>query len=721
MNPVFTAPSRVEVLLPRPFGHGFDYSVPEGMQLQPGDYVSVPFGRQQLVGVVWGAGRGDVAADKCKPVAALHDHLPPMKDAMRDFIDWSARYNMSERGAVLKMAIPLPKALTDPLTEDIYQRTLLDGSLLTKARQRALEGWEPEALRTAHDMRSCTSPAILKALIGSGHIVKQTRIASGTAAGFATGDAPALRDEQAKAAQQLQVKRDAGFSVSVLDGVTGSGKTEVYFDLIAGLLAQASGQILVLLPEIALTHQWIARFQKRFGGEPVLWHSSVSLAKRKTAWQTVAQGTARLVVGARSALYLPYQDLRLIIVDEEHEASYKQEDGVLYHARDMAVARAKQENIPIVLVSATPSLETVANMQQGKYHEIRLHDRHGVSGFPDVSIIDLRQDRPERGAFISPTLRSKLLSTCEAGHQSMLFLNRRGYAPLVLCRSCGHRFECSHCSAWMVLHHKPTRLQCHHCDTRMPLPPECPECHADGEQLVACGPGVERIEEEVRSLFPQARVLTLTSDESDMVQSMDAIIQGHIDIIIGTQLVAKGHHFPSLALVGVIDADLGLQGGDLRASERTYQLLHQLAGRAGREAVAGHVYLQSYLPEHPVLQAIAAGDRDGFIALELDARKQAHWPPYGKLAALLLDGPNEQTVMQAARSLARAAPADAAFRILGPAPAPLSRLRGQYRYRLLCKGAANAPLHRYLSGWLARCALPSSVRLKIDIDPYNFA
>ncbi len=712
--------SRVEALLPRPFGHGFDYTVPTGMHLQAGDYVSVPFGRQQLVGVVWGAARGDVPAGKCKPITAHHAHWPPLSAAMREFISWSARYNMADLGTVLKMTIPLPKAITEPPVETIYLPAITDASLLTPARRKLIENWPQSEPRTATQLKTHASAALIKSMLNAQQLITQQRNLQPTSTTFTLGNPPALRTEQAQAAAALRARLDSGFSANVLDGVTGSGKTEVYFELIEQCLSKAEGQILVLLPEIALTHQWLARFKQRFGADPVLWHSSVSLAKRKAAWQAITTGAARLVVGARSALYLPYHDLRLILIDEEHEASYKQEDGALYHARDMAVARARQENIPILLVSATPSLETVANIRQGKYHEIRLHDRHGVSGFPTVTLIDLRQDKPERGAFLSPTLRAQLLATLEAGHQSMLFLNRRGYAPLLLCRSCGHRFECAHCSAWMVLHHKPTRLQCHHCDTRMPVPPECPQCHADADQLVPCGPGVERIEEEVRGLFPQARILSLTSDEKDIAHGMQSITRGEVDIIIGTQLVAKGHHFPQLALVGVVDADLGLAGGDLRASERTYQLLHQLAGRAGRAAVAGHVYLQSTMPEHPVLQAMKTDDRDGFIDAEMRAREEAGWPPFGRLAALLLDGPNEQAVMQAARALARAAPQAEGFRVLGPAPAPLSRLRNQYRYRLLLKTTRNASLHHYLHNWLSTTPLPTTVRLKIDIDPYNF-
>lgn len=738
----FTSGQRVEVLLPRPFDHGFDYRVPEGMAVGAGDYVTVPLGRQRLVGVVWGDGLGEVDAAKCKEIAAVHTHLEPMPECMQRFIDWSAAYYLSPKGMLLKMAIPLAEAITEPQVQTVY-RVGAYGGKVSEVRQKILAAFVIPAKAGIHLSNSVcetetdpclrrddklisreavleiASPAIVRSMVQMGQLVEQTRPMQAVPQAFRIGAAPVLSAEQQHAADTIGEKLDAGFSVTVLDGVTGSGKTEVYFDSIEKLLQQKEGQILVLLPEIALTVQWLQRCQARFGTQPVIWHSNLTTSQRRKNWQAIHSGAARLIVGARSALYLPYDDLRLIIVDEEHETSYKQDDNVPYQARDMAVARAHHEKVPVILVSATPSLETVYNIRQGKYEELKLHSRHGRHGFADIALVDLRNDKPERQCWLSPSLRTAMNEVMADGHQAMLFLNRRGYAPLVLCRHCGYRFQCPHCSAWMVQHKSPPSLQCHHCGHRQLQPESCPAC-GDKDQLVPCGPGVERVEEEVRALWPEMRVITLTSDDPKLGESITRILNREADIIIGTQLVAKGHHFPHLALVGVVDADLGLSGGDLRACEHTFQLLHQLAGRAGREDIAGKVLLQTCQPHHPVLQAMVRGDRKGFMELEIAQREQAAWPPFGRLAALLLDGPKEDMVTQAARKLVRNAPSQQGVRILGPAPAPLSRLKDQYRVRLLVKTTRQVNIQHYLRGWLSTVPIPKTVRLKVDIDPYYF-
>lgn len=528
-----------------------------------------------------------------------------------------------------------------------------------------------------------------------------------------TAALPVLTADQQKAAAALL---DGG--PVVLDGVTGSGKTEVYFHAIAETLA-AGKQVLVLLPEIALTHQWLERFEKNFGAQPALWHSKQTPASRAKIWQAAARGEAKLVVGARSALFLPYSNLGLIVVDEEHDPSYKQEDGVLYHARDMAVARARFEKIAVILVSATPSLETMINIEEGKYRAVHLHERFGAAGMPEVKLVDMVENPPERGDFLSPRVRTAMAEALARGEQALLFLNRRGYAPLLLCRACGHRFECADCSAWMVVHGKNARIECHHCGHRDPMPKECPSCKADAEKLVPCGPGVERIAEEAKAAFPDQRLAVLSSDESIAAETWQQIERGEIDILVGTQMVAKGHHFPRLTFVGVVDADVGLQGADLRAGERTYQLLHQLGGRAGREEKAGTVLVQTYNPKHPIMQALVAHDRDRVMNLERDMRREGGWPPYGQLAAILLDGVNENDVRGAGQKLARSAPQDPRIRVLGPAPAPLSKLRGQYRYRLLVKVQPGLHLQRTLKAWLGDAKF-KGVRVKIDVNPYYF-
>ncbi|MEM9685045.1 MAG: primosomal protein N', partial [Pseudomonadota bacterium] len=494
------------------------------------------------------------------------------------------------------------------------------------------------------------------------------------------------------------------------------------FEAIAECLRQGR-QVLVLLPEIALTTDWLERFRRRFGVLPQQWHSELSQTERRRTWRAVANGTASVVVGARSALFLPYPRLGLIVVDEEHDASFKQQDGIAYHARDMAVVRASIEKIPIFLVSATPSLETVVNVEEGRYGHVHLPSRHGSAGMPAVSVVDMRKDAPPRQCWLSPPLRDALKETLEAGEQTLLFLNRRGYAPLTLCRSCGHRLECPNCTAWLVEHRLARRLECHHCGFFTGYPETCPECGAE-DSLVACGPGVERLAEEVQSLWPDARLATLTSDTMRGPAAIEDLIgrmQRHeIDVLIGTQVVAKGHHFPNLTLVGVIDADLGLTGGDLRAGERTYQLLHQVAGRAGRDAKPGHVFLQTYNPDHPVMTALAAGERDRFVAEETEQRRLGGWPPFGRLAALIFSGPDEAALDTLMRQVAREAPRYEGVRILGPAPAPLARLRRRYRRRFLIKTPRDVGIQRVVSDWLEKVRIPGSVRIQVDVDPYSF-
>jgi len=662
--------SIVEVLLPSALDHGFDYRVPEGMSAPLGSIVTVSLGKKHMLGVVWAPGRKDVPISKLKSIVQVHDAFPPLSAEFRKFIEWTAWYNGSAKGAVIKMVLPI---------HDISKQGRITPSQIASIHAESITLAE-------------------------------------------------LSKEQKAATDILVNDASHGFHISLLDGVTGSGKTEVYFTAIAEQLARhPEAQVLVLLPEIALSVQWLQRFEARFGVAPVLWHSNVTPARRRAAWQAIATGHTRVVVGARSALFLPYPKLSLIVVDEEHDQSYKQEEGVMYHARDMAIARAQHEQFPVVLVSATPSLESVHNVRMDKYHEVTLPMRHAEAQMPDIHLIDMRGEKLERDSFISRPLREAIAQALADGHQAMLFLNRRGYAPLVLCRHCGHRFECPSCSAWLVLHQKnksaKPMLHCHHCDYHIPMPSACPECKSENT-LHACGPGVERIFEEISDLMPQARVATLASDSTTSHQELTRIIEAmearEIDILIGTQMIAKGHHFSGLSVVGVVDADLGLAGGDLRAAEKTYQLLHQISGRAGREKVHGHVYLQSYVPDHPVMQALASGARDEFFDAELASREQADMPPFSRLAALIIDGHKEEEVLKASRALAQHANHQSKVTTYGPAPAPLYMLRGKYRYRFLVKAPRNINLPNYMKAWIESVKVPRSVRIKMDIDPMSF-
>ena len=667
---------RVTVLLPLPFDHPFDYALPDGMALCAGDLVSVPLGKRMVVGAVWDDAPHTTLADgasvRLKEVAAKLD-APALPDDLRQFIDWVAHYTMAPRGAVLALAL---------------KANLLAPVGLTRGSRRAA---------VAQPNPDFPGPVL-----------------------------SAAQAQEAVRLQALVQARD--FSVTLLEGVTGSGKTEVYLEAVATAL-RGGRQALLLLPEIALSAQFTARLAARFGAAPAVWHSALSPAQRRATWrgvaggQGVAGGRISLVLGARSALFLPFADLGVVIVDEEHEAAYKQEDGVIYHARDMAVVRARLAGCAAILASATPSLESSVNAAQGRYRHGVLAARHGGAAAPMIETVDLRLAPPERGRFLSPRLIEAMAATVAGGAQAMLFLNRRGYAPLMLCRACGHRVSCPNCTAWLVAHRAQDRLLCHHCGHTIRVPTQCPSCAA-AASLVPIGPGVERIAEEVQAVLPQARQLLMTSDAigsaAQAQAAVGAIEAGAVNVVIGTQMMAKGWHFPNLTLVGVVDADLGLAGGDLRAAERSAQLLHQVAGRVGRAEQPGRALLQTYQPEHPVMQALARGDLAGFRAAEADLRRPGHWPPFGRLAALIVTANEAEAVTASCRALAMHAPMQDGLVVLGPAPAPFAMLRGRHRWRFLVKAERRVAVQAVLRDWLARVPLPRSVRIIIDIDPISF-
>ncbi|WP_374655234.1 primosomal protein N' [Dongia sp.] len=722
-----TAPSRsVGVLLPLALFQAYDYLAPDGLPpdgrlLARGDFVTVPLGRRTVTGVVWGPGAGDVAPEKLKEVAARLP-LPPLPASSCDFIDWVAQYTMAPIGAVLRMAMSVPDALLPERTLKAWTLGTAEGAKLTAARRRVLDVLQASLpLPPVELARLAGVSAGIVAEMGKAGLLKAVPLALKRP--FGEPDAavagPALSAAQRDAAAAL-----GGLApgVTLIDGVTGSGKTEVYFETIAAAL-RAGRQALVMVPEIALTPQWLKRFERRFGAQPAQWHSELTGLERRLTWRAVLDGSAKVVVGARSSLFLPYRDLGLIIVDEEHESSFKQEDGVIYQARDMAVVRGHLAKIPVILASATPSLETMVNVENGRYRAVRLPDRHGGATLPSIETIDLRIDKPARNSWIAPGLKVEIERTLEAGEQALLFLNRRGYAPLTLCRTCGHRLQCPRCTAWLVEHRFHQKLMCHHCGFESPMPPACPACQSEGS-FAACGPGVERLAEEAAALFPDARRLVLTSDTvtgpAKAESLMRSVAEREVDLVIGTQIIAKGHNFPHLTLVGVVDADLGLHGGDLRAAERTYQLMSQVAGRAGRGEKPGRVYLQTYDPDRAVMQALKSGDRDSFMAAEADDRRQAGMPPFGRLAALILSSSDQAAVTAKAQELARCAPHREGVHVLGPAPAPLALLRGRHRLRFLLKTRRDIASQGVLKAWLRGLKFPGDLRLQIDIDPYSF-
>ena len=726
---------RVRVMVPLPLPEPLDYRVPAGMAPSPGSFVAVEVGPRRLFGVVWDdapeAGESLPAA-RLKPLCEVLP-APSLPAELRRFVARVSDYTLAPPGAVLRMTMSVSEALFPAAPRRLCAITpaglavLTDTpTALTAARRRALEAMGEGAAPVAEAARRAGCGAgVVRGLIGLGwaeEILAPARAADWPVPDWAA-PGPELSADQEQAARRLiEGVAAGGFSVTLLDGVTGSGKTETYFAAIAAALA-AGRQVLVLLPEIALGAAWLDRFRRRFGVGPAEWHSDASATQRRDTWRAVAAGRARVVVGARSALFLPFPDLGLIVVDEEHDPSYKQEDGVCYQARDMAVLRGSVARIPVVLASATPSLETIVNVRRGRYRRVELPRRHADAALPEVALVDMRRERCENGRFLSPTLVAALAETLAAGEQSLLFLNRRGYAPLTLCRACGHRFQCPSCTAWLVEHRLTRRMQCHHCGYAAPVPAFCPECLAAGT-LVPCGPGVERLQEEVAARFPEARVALMVSDllsgPRAAAELAEAMAAHRYDVLIGTQIVAKGHHFPRLTLVGVVDGDLGLGGGDLRAAERTYQLLHQVGGRAGREDRPGRVLIQTYMPEQPVMQALAGGDRDRFLEAEAAARRGAGLPPFGRLAALIVSAADADSADFAARALARAAPHLPGVEVLGPAPAPLSILRGRHRRRLLLKARREVNVQAVLRDWLARVKLAGGTRLQVDIDPYSF-
>lgn len=721
----FRSGDRIAVLLPLPLAGPYDYLIGADADYRVGDIVDVPLGARRATGVVWGKGTGEVDPAKLREVYGRRD-VPPMCPALVQLVDWVARYTLYPQGAVLRMALSVPDALDPPKPTTAY--ALADRPpefRSTKARDRVIAFLRDNPPLSAADIarEAGCGASVVKGLADAG-VLAAVKVQPDSDWPVPDPDRAGvtLSAEQAGAADVLCDAVGNGFGVTLIDGVPGSGKTEVYFEAVAKALSEGR-QILVMLPEIALGAQWLARFEARFGTTPAMWHSELTMARRRDTWRAVANGDVRVVVGARSALFLPFHELGLIVVDEEHDSSFKQEEGVVYHARDMAVVRAQLEDIPLVLVSATPSLESVTNVRRGRYQEVTLPARHGGADLAGVSVIDMRKDGPARGRWLSPMLAEALAETFEAGDQAMLFLNRRGYAPLTLCRTCGHRLQCPRCTAWLVEHRLIGRLQCHHCGFQTKPPEQCPNCE-DSESLVPCGPGVERLAEEIQLLFPEARTMIAASDmvhgPKQAAELVRMIEEKEIDLVIGTQIVAKGYHFPGLTLVGVVDADLGLSGGEFRAAEKTFQLLYQVAGRAGRGDRPGRVFLQTYMPDHAVMQAMAGGDRDAFINAESAAREAAHMPPFGKLVALIVSGRDESDVDSTASGLARTAPRADGIRVLGPAPAPMALLRGKHRRRLLLSAPKGTNPQNLVRNWIERARISRKVRVQVDVDPVSF-
>jgi primosomal protein N' (replication factor Y) len=713
-----------EVLLPLPLPEAFDYAEPEGMALAVGDQVAAPLGPNLLRGVVVGLREAHGGNRPLKPIEMrLDDQALPEKTL--EFVQWAARYAVDAPGQPLAIALRGARA-PKPRPVRVVEATGQSPARMTPAREKVLAAATAPMSGADLARAAGVSAGVVKGLVDEGALAVRVALPSTL---WETPD-PARAGAKLNASQEAAAKAlraivaDNSFSVALLDGVTGSGKTEVYLEAAAeALAANAHAQVLILLPEIALTQAVIARVAERFGAAPGEWHSDVAPPTRRRVWEGVVSGDCRVVVGARSALFLPFRSLRLIVVDEEHDASFKQEEGFIYHARDLAVARGRIEGAAVVLASATPSLETLRNAEMGRYRWLRLAARHGSARLPDIELVDLRETPPEAGRWLSPPLVTAMAETLSRGEQTLLFLNRRGYAPLVLCRACGERMTAPDTDSWLVEHRYSGRLVCHLTGFSMPKPAACPHCGAR-DSLVSIGPGVERVEEEARGLFPHARLAVFSSDTvfdaREAKRMIEAMAAGEIDILVATQAAAKGHNFPKLTLVGVVDADLGLRGGDLRAAERTYQLLAQATGRAGRRDRPGRALLQTYTPDHAVMQALKAQDRDAFVAAEMAEREMAGLPPFGRLAAVVASGPDAAQLDAFMRQMAQAAPNTEGVAVYGPADAPLSLVRGRRRKRFLVRADRTVDLSAYMAAWRARVRPKGQIRVAIDIDPYSF-
>jgi primosomal protein N' (replication factor Y) len=720
--------SRARVLVLNSALGPLDYRVPQGMAVEPGSIVIAPLGPRQLLGVVWEADRmpsdAEVGDNRLRNLVGVVD-APPLAAPLRRLVEWTAGYYLAPPAAVVRMAMPSSSALEGVKTITEYRATGELPDRLTPQREQALQriGNRQGLIRELATIAD-VSDAVVRGLVKVGAL---EAIAVDIDSPFPLPDPdfqqPALSPDQRAASADLVAGVQAReFQPTLLDGVTGSGKTEVYFEAVAAAIREGR-QTLVLLPEIALTEPFLQRFTARFGCEPVAWHSGLRSSQRRRAWRAISTGQALVTVGARSSLFLPYANLGLIIVDEAHETSFKQEDGVHYHARDVAVMRGKFEACPVILASATPAIETRQQVALGRYAELKLPGRWGAAEMPAIEAIDLIQSPPDRGRWIAPKLVTAMEETLARREQVLLFLNRRGYAPLTLCRTCGHRFQCPNCTAWMVEHRLISRITCHHCGHLEPTPRVCPEC-GNEDTLVAVGPGVERIADEVKLLFPDAKTAVVTSDTiwspakaAEFVARMEA---HDIDIVVGTQLVTKGYHFPNLTLVGVIDADLGLNGGDLRASERTFQQICQVSGRAGRGAKPGHVYIQTHSPDAPVMRALISGDAESFYDTETESRREAGAPPFGRFAGIIVSSEDKAAAHETATLIGRTAPRLEGMETYGPAPAPLAMLRGRHRFRLLVHARRALDVQDVIREWLGALDWSSKVRVTVDIDPYSF-
>lgn len=634
------------------------FSYSANQKLQTGQVVKVPFRNKQILGIVLQEQPSPPDNTKIKEISSYYPFILPKNRI--DFLNFVASYNLIPKGAVLKMMLPVAEALEEGINFK-------------------------------------NSP-------------------------FAPNQY-SLSQEQLNVYQIIASKLENKFSATLLEGVTGSGKTEVFLKAVINQIA-AGKQVLILLPEIVLTSQLIERFTEKLNFRPQQWHSGLTKKQRREALNGIITGDVKLVVGARSALFLPFKDLSLIVIDEEHDQSYKQEEGPIYHARDMGLSLAKFLEIPIILCSATPSIESIFNAKRGRLEHLQLKNRYSMVEMPEIKLVDLEKERLANKWWITNPLRDEIKAAIANGKQSLLFLNRRGYAPITICKNCDAKISCKNCNSYLVYHKSKNLLRCHHCGYSTKCPSSCPSCAAKSD-FINVGLGVEKLVEEICTFIENPKIALLTSDtlskRESVTKALEKINKGEVDIIVGTQLITKGLHFSKLHLVGVIDADASVIGGDIRALEKTYQLLHQVSGRAGRESDRGLVIVQTRHPSSQLMEHLIDPASDAFVEAELHNREQAFMPPYSRLVSIILSGYNELDVIDAAHQLAQHAPHKIEnVTVMGPSPAPIFYLNRKFRYRFIVSSPKELFIQKIISQWLSSCKIKSNVSVKIDVDPVSF-
>ena len=650
----------IPVLFPKIFDYPFTYESRISESLNPGDFVKAPFGSSEITGVVWPHEQKTEKKFKIKKISKKIN-VRSLNSSMIQFISWFSKYNLVPLGMSLKMCL---------LNKDVIEKSFYNEFNKFKIKRKK---------------------------------------------NFF------LNSEQKKA---LTFIRNAGsdYNVTVLEGVTGSGKTLVYFERINDLINMGY-QALILLPEIALTNQFSRRFNEFFGSEPAIWHSGTSKKNKSIIWKGIIDGKIKIVLGARSSLFLPFKNLGIIIVDEEHDVSYKQDEGVSYNARDMAIARASLENIPINLVTSIPSVETYNNIVNKKYNITKIEKRYKEAALPNIEIINLNSEILNKESWIANKTINKVNEHLYKGDQVLFFLNRRGYAPFVICKKCGYRFQCPNCAINLNFHKKLNKLLCHYCGHKSTLSREC----KDNKKcdLLFCGPGVERIFSELKRIYPKKKIEIFSSDTLEKSKSANLLLKkaerSKIDILVGTQLLSKGFHFPKLNCIVVVDGDFSSHGYDLRSAEKNVQLYHQLSGRAGREGNSSTIYFQTYTPNDEILVNISKNDPHAFLQKELLLRKEKKLPPFYRLISLIISGKNETLIMKFATNIKSKLPKINEVNVLGPVLAPITKLKKKYRCRILIKYPKKLFIQKYLSQSLEKIKITSGIKLEVDVDPINFS